>query len=307
MSAGLLGALAAALLVASPPPEAVDAAVDGWTAPLEVSGEVDGVAASTRVLVYLPHGYAASAPERRWPLVLALHGWKHTPEQYRDEGGLAALADRHGVVVALPAMGTTVYETRYYPESRRKWGAVPGARFVAEEVLPAVQARFRVAEDRAHTAVIGYSTGGRGAVLLAEAYPDRFAFAGSLSGTFDLMRLAPKSGEYKIHAVVYGPRAKHRDRWERDNVVSPARLAGLRDTAVYAAHGADDTVVLPDQLDALRDALGADARATFALVPGHGHTWAFWRGQAAPLFAALADALGLASAADETRKGGRPP
>lgn len=293
MSPTLLYAFASALLSAAPLPVAVSELVsEGWSEPLEVEGTVDGVTASTKLLVYLPRGYAA-APDRRFPLVVALHGWKHTPQMYRDKGNLAELADRYGVVLAVPAMGTTVYETRFYPKSRRKWGKIPGTRFVAEVVVPWVRAHYRVAEERAHTAVIGYSTGGRGAVLLAEAYPELFAFAGSLSGTFDLMRLDPKDGEYKIHAVIYGRRSKHRERWERDNCVAPERVAGLRDTVIYAAHGADDTVVHPDQLDALRAAMGEGAKATFTRVPGYGHTWAFWNSQSEPLFAALGRALAL--------------
>jgi len=288
----LLAWLASSLVGAAPGPAAAEV-TDGWSAPVVVGGEVDGVKAETRLLVYLPRGYAARSPEQRYPLVVALHGWKHTPELWRDEGNLAAQADRYGVVVAVPAMGTTVYETAFYPKSRRKWGAVPGARFVAEVVVPFLRRRYAVAGDRGQTAVIGYSTGGRGAVLLAEAYPELFGFAGSLSGTFDLMRLDPKDGEYRIHAVIYGSRSRHRERWARDNCVAPERLARLRDTVVWAAHGADDAVVKPDQLGALRDALGEDTKATFTRVPGHGHDWAFWNSQSDPLFAALAAAMGF--------------
>ncbi|PKN56428.1 MAG: hypothetical protein CVU56_16170 [Deltaproteobacteria bacterium HGW-Deltaproteobacteria-14] len=299
MTGLLFSLLASGLVAASPGPGVPGSEVgeprsgEGWSEPLAVSGTVGGARATTRVLVYLPRGYAARAPGRRFPLVIALHGWNHAPELYRDKGDLGAFADRYGVVVAVPAMGKTVYETRFYPESSKRWGAVPGTPFVAEVLLPTLRARYAVAEDRAHTAVIGYSTGGRGAVLLAEAYP-LFAFAGSLSGTFDLTRLDPGDGEYKIHALVYGPRRRFAERWERDNVVAAERLAGLRGVAVFAAHGADDAVVHPDQLYALRDALGAGAHATFTVAAGQGHTWAFWNSQSEALFAALGRALGLA-------------
>lgn len=302
MTVTLFTALTSLLVAASsePPaaPPANTAPGDGWVVtPDVVTGTVDGATATTHLLVYLPRGYSARAPERRYPLVIALHGWNHSPALYRDKGNLGAFADRYGVVLAMPAMGKTVYETRFYPESEKRWGGVPGTPFMAEVVLPYLRARYAVAADRAHTAVIGYSTGGRGAVLLAEAYPQLFAFAGSLSGTFDLMRLARRDGEYKIHALVYGSREALRERWERDNVVAPARLARLRGVTVFAAHGADDRVVHPDQLDALRAALGPDAGATFTVVPGHGHTWEFWNSQSEPLFAALGEALGLTPAA----------
>ncbi|MCB9731960.1 MAG: prolyl oligopeptidase family serine peptidase [Deltaproteobacteria bacterium] len=298
----LLVALAAAFLVVSAPRPPIDVATppaDGWQPAEAVAGEVAGAHAETRVLVYLPRGYTQRDEGARFPLVIALHGWGHSPELYRDEGDLGRWADRYGLVVAVPAMGKTVYEAALYPESRKTWAKAPGAPFVAEVVLPWLRRSYAVAQDRAHTAVIGYSTGGRGALVLAERWPGDFAFAGSLSGTFDLDRLAPKTGEYRIHAAVFGPRDEHAARWADEDVDTPAHLAALADVAIYAAHGAADRSVPPDQLDALRAALDGrpHGAVTFALVPGAGHAWGFWTGQNEGLFGALARALGVGDGA----------
>lgn len=263
---------------------------------LKVTGKLDGKSQTAAVLVYTP---AAEDPAKKYPLVLALHGWNHTPEMFRDKGDLARYADQYGLVLAIPAMGKTVYETAFYPESKKTWGAIPGARWVGEIVLPYLRKNLPVYDDRAHTAVVGYSTGGRGALLLAAAYPE-FAFAGSSSGTFDLMRLDPKDGEYKIHAVIYGPREQFKERWELDNVIAPARLDKLEGTVVYAAHSGQDIVVKPDQLEALRQANAARAAprkavsAIIALVPEGGpHDWPFWVGQWELMFRTLGKTLGL--------------
>ncbi len=290
-----------------------------WTAPVKVTGKIDGKTMAATMLVYLPRGYPSGKPAKpdsatkpdpfaaakpgpvaaatKYPLVIALHGWNHSPEMMRDKSQLARWADVYGVVLAVPTMRTTVYETALYPESKRTWGAVPGTRWVGEIILPYVRASYAVHADRAHTAVIGYSTGGRGAVLLAETYPE-FAFAGSASGTFDLMRLAPADGEYKIHAVVYGPRDKFAARWELDNCTSPARLAQLAGTQLFIAHGAKDKSVRPDQLDALRDAVkgNASVQAEFVVAPDGAHTWEYWNSQWGAMFAALGSALGLPAA-----------
>lgn len=266
-----------------------------WKA-LKVTGKLDGKSQTAAVLVYTP---APEDPAKKYPLVLALHGWNHTPEMFRDKGDLARYADQYGLVLAIPAMGKTVYETAFYPESKKKWGAIPGTRWVGEVVLPYLRKNLPIYDDRAHTAVVGYSTGGRGALLLAAAYPE-FAFAGSSSGTFDLMRLDPKDGEYKIHAVIYGPREQFKDRWELDNVIAPARLDKLVGTVVYAAHSGQDIVVKPDQLEALREANAARAApqkavsAIIALVPDGGpHDWPFWVGQWELMFRTLGKTLGL--------------
>jgi S-formylglutathione hydrolase FrmB len=297
---------------APPAPAAEPGDTGRWSGPVKVTGKIDDTTASAAMLVYLPKGYPsppaaagkspgsaaptadASAAGKKYPLVIALHGWKHSPEMFRDKGELARWADAYGVVLAVPAMGTTIYETRLYPQSKQTWAQVPGTRWVAEVILPYVRGHYAVLTDRAHTAVIGYSTGGRGAVLLAEAYPE-FAFAGSASGTFDLMRLEPASGEYKIHAVVYGPRDKFKDRWELDNCTAPARLAKLAGTQLFIAHSSKDTSVPPDQLDALRDAVKgrADIKAEFVMAPEGGHTWPYWNSQWEAMFRAMASALGL--------------
>jgi S-formylglutathione hydrolase FrmB len=282
-----------------------------WSEPIKITGTLDRKTMTAPMLVYLPRGYPGAPPDqargsdkgpdtttgaRKYPLVIALHGWNHSPEMFRDKGDLTRWADTYGVVIAVPAMGTTIYETSLYPQSKRAWGTVAGTRWVGEVVLPYVRASYPVLTDRGHTAVIGYSTGGRGAVLLAETYPE-FRFAGSASGTFDLMRLAPSEGEYKIHAVVYGPRDKFKDRWELDNCISPARLAKLTGTQLFIAHSSKDKSVLPDQLDALREALAANPaiKAEFVLSPDGGHTWDYWNGQWGAMFGAMAAALGLAA------------
>jgi S-formylglutathione hydrolase FrmB len=307
--------IAIAIAIAAPAPAWSDArpAPDAgrWLEPVKVTGKIDGKSATAAMLVYVPRGYPVARPRhvssaaappaagaaRKYPLVIALHGWNHAPETFRDQGELARWADTYGVVLAVPAMGTTIYETALYPQSKRPWGPVPGARWVGEVVLPYLRAHYAVRGDRAHTAVIGYSTGGRGAVLLAETYPE-FTFAGSASGTFDLMRLDPQSGEYKIHAVVYGPRDKFKDRWERDNCTSAARLDKLTGTRLFIAHGGKDTSVPPDQLDALRDALHGTAgiQAEFVMSPEGDHTWGYWNSQWGAMFRAMAKALGLTAA-----------
>lgn len=269
----------------------------------ELRGKVGEVTATGRVLVYLPAGFDPAAA-RKAPLVLALHGWNHTPEQLRDKADLEILADRHGLVLALPAMGKSVYESAFYPQTRQAWGAVPGARWVGEVVLPRLREQYAVATDRAHTAVIGYSTGGRGALLLAQDYPE-VAFAGSLSGTFDLSRLSPKDGEYKIHAAVYGPRRQFAERWQLDNVVAPERVGRLGATALFLGHGGRDAVVAPEQLAALVDELEAQellsASVKVVRAPDGAHDWPYWNSQWPAMFEAMMQAFAAAEGPPKRR------
>ena len=238
--------------------------LSGWSAPVTVNGTIDGKARSGALHVYVP-----SKPGPH-PLMIALHGWNHSPELWREKGDLGALAEKFGFVVAVPAMGKSVYEAQ-------------GTRWVGDVVLPYVRAHHAVGK----AVVVGYSTGGRGALMVAQAYPGSFVFVGSLSGTYDLMALDPGEGEYKIHAAVYGARDAFKGRWEADNVASPARLSKLKGVKVYLAHGGKDRVVNPKQLEAM-----AAVEAERVLVPDAGHDWAFWNAQWPAVFERAADAVG---------------
>ena len=181
-----------------------------------------------------------------WPLAIALHGWRHTA------GPLARPRPRrarrpYGVAVVLPEMSTSVFEHRLVP--RRP--AAPGAASPA----PAGSARWsspgragpcRSPPRRAAPPSSATRPGAAGALVVAGRYPE-FAFAGSLSGTFDLGRLRPGDGEYAIHEEVFGSRATHPGRWSRRGR-RPGPPGPRADTALFAAHGAADAVVRPDQL-----------------------------------------------------------
>ena len=230
------------------------------------------------VRVYLPAGLNPSAAHTvRAPLVVALHGWNGKAEDW-DRPEITGIADRFGLILACPSMGRTVYESRFYPETRARWGPMPGAVFLTDVLLPFLRTRLPVRHDRSGTAIIGVSTGGRGAVVAA-LRSQEFGFVASLSGTYALDILDPRSGEYAIHAAVFGPRSRFKKRWGSEDVVTSRHLKNLATTRLYLAHSGNDTVVPWAQLRAFEQALraqGIEAQAQSVLEPEAGHTWSFW-------------------------------
>jgi S-formylglutathione hydrolase FrmB len=265
-----------------------------WLEPQVVTGRCGGSAEGRgRVAVYLPAGHT---PARRWPLVIALHGWNHEAGRWRSLG-LGPLADRHGLVVVAPEMGTSVYERASYPESVQAWGPAPGACWIGEVVLPWARRTLAVDGSRARTAALGYSTGGRGALVVAGRYPE-LAFAGSLSGTYELAALDDEAGEYRIHERVFGPRRAFAERWSGEEI--PLDAPALAATRLWLAHGAEDQVVPAAQLTKVQARLRRSHPGLVARrVPGAGHGDAFWRAQLPPLVEALARAV-------DARAGGSP-
>ena len=96
-------------LVPPPTPIAPAALHDGWNDAVQVTGTIDGVTATHGLLMYLPKGYAATKDTVKRPLILALHGWNHSAEMFKDEGELGRWADQYGIVLAVPDMGKTIY------------------------------------------------------------------------------------------------------------------------------------------------------------------------------------------------------
>lgn len=282
-----------------------------WYGPIEATGNLDnrGIpvaakdglegtrAVSAELWLYVPKGLTLETLAGR-PLVLALHGWNHSPKRFIEKSTLAEEADRHGFAVAIPDTGKTIFETALYGENRAKWDKFAGAPWVSDVILPLLRTRFGLGVEAAKTAVVGYSTGGRGAVFLAARYGG-FAYVGSVSGTYDLMSLDDKTGEYKIHAVVYGKRsdAGKVGRWTEDNVTTEANLARLVLLPLYLAHGKKDKAVPIGQMDDFEKALAAARnKVAGAIEPvisrlAGDHDWPVWNAIWGPMFEGFAQTM----------------
>lgn len=265
-----------------------------WIEQVKVTGSSDDgnghtVKAAGTVLVYLPKDFNEGTSAA---LVIALHGWNQQASDWRANTAIADFADKRHAVVAFPDMGKTVYESRFYPKTALRWNAVPGARWIGEVVLPYMRAHYGAGKERGHTAIIGVSTGGRGAVVVAERYPE-FSFCAGLSGTYDLNLPKPSEGEYRIHALVFGSRDSFPDRWKTEDCINPAYAAALKPVSVYLAHGLDDQVVSEDQLESMRRFLaGFHTNNRVVAVYKEEHGWPFWDSQLGAVFEAMAVAFG---------------
>jgi poly(3-hydroxybutyrate) depolymerase len=115
--------------------------------------------------------------DRKWPLIIALHGLGSNPQQIMRYRGLTDLAEKHGYIVAAP-MG---YNSRGWYGSRGPKGGQRGDPENLGElsekdvlnVLDIVCNEHAVDPDRIY--LMGHSMGGGGTIHLAVKYPDRWA------------------------------------------------------------------------------------------------------------------------------------
>lgn len=203
-----------------------------WMRDITVEYVMDGKAKSARIQIYFPSSFKKGETRRT---LIALHNSGSDMREWERNSRIVAGAERFGFIVVCPDMGVTLYETKYYPETTRKWDDIPGGKWVGEVLVPFLRRRFNLATENKYTAIAGISAAARGAVLVAENYPELFGAVGALSGYYDPLSLSKGVS----HSKVYGEQDKFSERWKTDdNVLENA--AALKNIPVFIAHGKDD-------------------------------------------------------------------
>ncbi len=263
-----------------------------WLRGLSLSYSVDGEQESVPVQIYFPRNYEKGRTHRT---IIALHNYNGSMKDWERTGLVSDYADRYSFVIVCPNMPETVYETKFYPETEKKWGKIPGGKWVGEVLVPYLRQAFGLAIEKRKTAIFGNAYAARGAMLVAATYPDLFGAAAGLSGSYDM----PSQDKSRRFALVYGNHDRFRERWESDdNLMQLAR--NFRDIPVFLAHGEDDNDVHFDQsrlfairLLQFRKKTGANPGAQAVKNDGtrlpytvelgirkrEFHDWSFWRSE----------------------------
>ncbi len=185
-----------------------------------------------RYEVYLPPGYSADRPT---PAILFLHGAGECGTDGRKPAmvGLGPYAKAWGPRFPFVVVFPQVETMQGRMLTRWQAGSPDAER--AMKILDEAQAQFAI--DKNRTALVGWSMGGYGAWSLGAEYPDRWSAVVVLSGGGD-----------------------------------PQKVAALKDTPVWAFHGAQDSLVPVSAEKAMVDALReAGGKVTFTEFPQGGH------------------------------------
>lgn len=138
--------------------------------------------------IYLPPNYDES-PDRRYPVVWVLapftswgqrflnqQAWDPNIVQRMDQ--LVGRGEAEPAILAFPDAFTMLGGSQYVNSNAT--GAYED--YVIRELVPFLDDQFRTLPERDNRAVMGYSSGGYGALMLAMRHPDVFAAAASHSG-----------------------------------------------------------------------------------------------------------------------------
>jgi len=235
----------------------------------------NGESASVSLQLYFPKTYGASGTART---LIVLHGYRGKQSDWNNNTRIGAWADQYSFVLVCPSMGTTLYESAYFPETINKWGPMPGGLFMSDVLVPYLRKKFSVATKAKFTGIFGNSTGGRGALLAAARNPEFFGAAGGVSGDYDPVSMQ----QDRLLTSVYGPYRNFGERWQNtDNLMEMA--VNLNGIPVFLAHGSKDSVVEKEQavllglkLNQLEKKGGSYPKVN-KLYPYKMHDWDCWR------------------------------
>jgi len=171
------------------------AAAPGLTIPRTTEYLLDNAAVGdgqTRVRVLLPAGYEAG---QNYPVVYLLHGFSGSETTWSNMNAVNDLNDtletntrNASIVFVMPDGDNDFYSDWYEPTAggtMRNWET-----YHIQQLIPWVEANFKVRRDRGGRAISGLSMGGFGCMTYASRHPDLFAGVFSISGAVNNIPLS---------------------------------------------------------------------------------------------------------------------
>ncbi|MBR1497964.1 MAG: hypothetical protein IJ617_10085 [Oscillospiraceae bacterium] len=224
---------------------------------------------------------------RKFPVLWLLHGTFGDYTDWLRKTNVELYAEEKNLIVVMPSAENTDYAN--WP------GFGTGYRmfdFLTEELMPLVYGWFPASERREDNFIAGLSMGGRGAIMFAYAYPEKFAAVYSMSCVPQDMRPAAADAESDTPPAtpwaaldrertrsrlqnaggLEGYLASPQNTWDRTAEV--VRREG--NPKMYFSCGTSDFVMYRhfQKFRAYAQDLGLDAE--FIEVEGYGHEWRFW-------------------------------
>lgn len=244
---------------------------------IEVNPQKSVVLSETRTfLVYTPPGYAQDR-DRRYPVLYLLHGSNDRPQGWVDIGNINYIADNliadkkaEPMIIVLPLAHALPMGSR---GTGARNNAVVFEEYLLKDVIPAVEAKYRVAAGRQNRAIAGLSMGGDITMRVFSNHVDLFSAAGMFSPA-GAVRAVPTE-----KAAVYGD----------------AKGFNAKVDALYLACGRQDSLFASSkELDESLTKLGINH--TWRPTEGY-HHFALWREHAAEFLPLLFHKNGPASLA----------
>jgi S-formylglutathione hydrolase FrmB len=203
--------------------------------------------------------------------LLVLPGWNYPDTQWCDKTDLCLKAKKQGFDLVFIEMQRSVYLKSYYKQTRKDYTKYPTRVWLIDSAFKPLFGQGML-DSTKPAFVMGLSTGGRGAAILALDYPELFSGAASLSGDFD--PLLQKDDPLMINSI--GSFAQYPKLWSGDNNIT-LRAAEIK-VPLYIGHGIADKVSPVKQSMQFVDVLkkknpSLTVKTNFPKTAGHNYTY----------------------------------
>lgn len=230
---------------------------------------------SMPALVWLPGG---TPPDAGLPLVVLFHGQGGDPSAWFHGVGADLEAERlmaEGRITPVALVSAGIANSMGIDSVPADDGYDHGAygTWLADELVPAIAARYPVSQAPWDHYAAGFSMGGYAALHLAFRHPDRFGGVGGLSPAVALDIQPERTWLYRDEA--------DRDAHDPQRLAATAPLADLR---VFLGYGATDYDWIIEGTRVLADRLAArGVPMLLAEPPPTGHDGETWRSLTTPM------------------------
>ena len=226
--------------------------------------------------VILPSGYDDN--NWRYPVLYLLQGLGGHYDSWVIATNVATYAAQHKLIIVTPESADGWWTDSYTDKNDQYESYFMG------EMLPLIDKNYRTLPFQKYRGVAGLSMGGYGALKFGVKYPDKFAFAGSLSGALDAAEQLERPGYIPWAPAmwsfckpslmaVFGP-AGSKTRADNDlfALYAKATVAGM--PYIYSDCGTEDPFFSTNvKLATLLRERGI--AHTFLIAPGN-HDWYYW-------------------------------
>ncbi len=219
--------------------------------------------------------------------LLILQGWNFPISSWCDSSSLCEKALAEGYALVCPDMGKSIYTRRIYPETRADWLKYPTRKWMTHELIPFLQKERNLFLGVNDNFVVGLSTGGRGALLVAMDLPEVFDGTACLSGDFDQSKY-PNDNLFK---GFLGKMDEYPERWTGDE--NPMSFIDTYNIPTYIGHGINDKIVPTAHASELYEAIKkqGNCKVKLNMEQNAGHNYAYWDSEVDKLLEFFASAM----------------
>ena len=227
--------------------------------------------------VYRPANFDDSGATR-YPVLYQLHGLSDFYGSWNNNAQIGEVVDQllaenkiREMVIIMPNAGG--------PDTRNTWNGyfnMPGHNyedFFFQELVPTVEKKYHIVDDKEHRAISGLSMGGGGSTVYCQKHPDMFSSCYAMSAWLDNSDNLQEAEVNKLYYVIRAVQENSALRFVEQ--ADDATLEKLRTVKWFFDIGDDDFLL--EQSEKLHMLMRNKRVKAELRVRDGNHSWGYWK------------------------------